>query len=257
MNNLKLITSGQRFAFCSVSSSPLRKEANDAAEMVSQLLFGEPLKVVQIHENWIEIETYFDAYSGWMDIKHALAISEKEMRIWLNQLRYAPISSWTLSTPWGNQMLFPASFVGEDSFHIGTYLFTLQTKVDNVRKSPFELALSYLNSPYLWGGKSISGTDCSGLVQSVFRIYGINLPRDAYQQEETGSNVEFDQHKEDDLAFFSNAQRKIIHVGIIGKSNQIIHASGRVRIDTLRKEGVWNEDQQLITHNLHSIKRLS
>lgn len=256
MNNLKLISLGQKFAFCMVSSSPLRKEASDGSEMVSQVLFGEPVNVLQIQENWIEIETYFDGYHGWMDVKHVLAISEKEMRIWLDKLHFAPITVTEILTPWGQQSLYPASFIGEQNFSIGPFSFVLPEEIAQEKTNAFELAEKYLNTPYLWGGKATNGIDCSGLVQSVFRMKGLNLPRDAYQQEEIGIEVDFDDIRNDDVAFFSNKNGKIIHVGILNENSAIIHASGRVRVDALTKEGIWNEDYGKLTHSLKNIKRL-
>ncbi len=239
-----------------VSSSPLRKEASDGSEMVSQVLFGEPVNVLQIQENWIEIETYFDGYHGWMDVKHVLAISEKEMRIWLDKLRFAPITVTEILTPWGKQSLYPASFIGEQNFSIGSFSFVLPEEIAQEKTNAFELAEKYLNTPYLWGGKATNGIDCSGLVQSVFRMKGLNLPRDAYQQEEIGIEVDFDDIRNDDVAFFSNKNGKIIHVGILNENSAIIHSSGRVRVDALTKEGIWNEDYGKLTHSLKNIKRL-
>jgi hypothetical protein len=239
-----------------VSSSPLRKEASDGSEMVSQVLFGEPVNVLQIQENWIEIETYFDGYHGWMDVKHVLAISEKEMRIWLDKLRFAPITVKEILTPWGKQSLYPASFIGEQNFSIGSFSFVLPEEIAQEKTNAFELAEKYLNTPYLWGGKATNGIDCSGLVQSVFRMKGLNLPRDAYQQEEIGIEVDFDDIRNDDVAFFSNKNGKIIHVGILNENSAIIHSSGRVRVDALTKEGIWNEDYGKLTHSLKNIKRL-
>jgi cell wall-associated NlpC family hydrolase len=116
--------------------------------------------------------------------------------------------------------------------------------------------LEYLNAPYLWGGKSIWGIDCSGFVQAIFRLHGYNLPRDAYEQAEIGTDISFEDCQENDLAYFSNASGKIIHVGILGKDRQIIHASGRIRIDELKEQGIWNEEYEKFSHTLVHIKRL-
>lgn len=256
MNNLKLITSGQKFGFCMVSFSPIRNESSDKSEMTSQLLFGEPVQVIQVLENWVEIETYFDGYRGYVDRKHILAISEKELRNWINRFKYAYISSGYLKTPWGIQPIMPASFIDNQHFNIGPYNFT---QIENVNVSnefsAFELGLTYLNTPYLWGGKTTCGIDCSGLVQSVFRMRNVNLPRDAYQQADSGIPIEFEELTKDDVAFFSNKEGKIIHVGIVNHDYSIVHASGRVRIDNLTKEGIWNNDYNKLTHSLNCIKR--
>jgi gamma-D-glutamyl-L-lysine dipeptidyl-peptidase len=119
-----------------------------------------------------------------------------------------------------------------------------------------EFALTYLNTPYLWGGKSPFGIDCSGFTQQVFRFKGINIPRDAYQQEELGILIEFDDVQEGDVAFFSNDKGKITHVGIILNDKQIIHASSWVRIDQLKYDGIYTSDTSEKTHQLASIKRI-
>jgi len=112
-----------------------------------------------------------------------------------------------------------------------------------------------LNAPYLWGGKSFFGIDCSGFTQQVFRFLDKRLPRDAYQQAEEGMTVEFDETEVGDLAFFANASGKITHVGIILENMQIIHAHGAVRLDELTKEGIFSADKGGITHYLTVIKR--
>ena len=108
----------------------------------------------------------------------------------------------------------------------------------------------------MWGGKSIFGIDCSGFTQIVYRIMGIELPRDASQQQVMGKSINFDNKRNGDLAFFQNENNKITHVGIIGDDSKIIHASGQVRIDVLKKTGIWNLDRSLTTHSFHSIKRV-
>jgi cell wall-associated NlpC family hydrolase len=111
----------------------------------------------------------------------------------------------------------------------------------------------------LWGGRSIFGIDCSGFVQIVYRVNGINLPRDAYQQAEVGELVDIENAKTNDLAYFANDAGKIIHVGIVIRNRnsiKIIHASGKVRIDILNKKGIYNEETKTYSHQLHSIKRI-
>ena len=119
-----------------------------------------------------------------------------------------------------------------------------------------EVALSFLNSPYLWGGKTKFGTDCSGFVQSVFKIYGKILPRDSYQQALVGTEINLENSKTGDLAFFGKKIDSITHVGIVISNNRIIHSSGKVRIDNIVNEGILNVDSKKISHELQSVRRI-
>lgn len=257
MNNLKLISPSQTKAFCFVSVAPIRKEASDASEMVSQLLFGEPIEVLEHGQPWIKTRTILDGYEGYMDIKQVLPLTDKEFRRWMDSYTYQKVALFQLTTPFGSIFTSKGSFIGEDlRFQVGDVTFEQPRNPSKAKNTIWEEALQYLNAPYLWGGKSIWGIDCSGFVQAVFRLHGYNLPRDAYEQAEIGSDISFDDCQENDLAYFANASGKIIHVGIIGKEHQIIHASGRIRIDELKAQGIWSEEYEKFSHNLAHIKRL-
>jgi hypothetical protein len=254
---MKLLNTNQRNAFCFVGISPIRSTPNDSSEQVSQLVFGEVVEVLEIKNYWVKIKTLKDAYEGFVDYKHLIALSDKELRQWLDQGEMSGVLHQTLKCPWGNQIIPCGSFIGnEQIFNIGTYKFE-KIVADNSGKKGIELATALLNTPYLWGGKSSFGIDCSGFSQLIFRSIDLNLPRDAYQQEELGQDVSFQDREPMDLAFFSNEKGKITHVGIIMDGNSIIHASGRVRIDTLKQDGIWNEEMGTITHKLTVIKRLN
>ena len=248
----------EKSAYCKVSISPIRAENKDEAEIVSQLLFGEVFTINEVQKNWINITTLFDAYSGWIDIKHLKLLSEKELKRWLDGLSPAFNLLTEIKTPWGNQRLIRGAYLSnENLFNIGNDSFEiLNSSKDNLPATIFETAASYLNAPYLWGGKQPFGIDCSGLTQMVYRFHGVNLPRDASQQVEIGQEIEFEDITEGDIAFFHNKSGKIIHVGILNDKKQIIHASGCVRIDTLTKEGIVHSESNTITHYLNCIKRV-
>jgi hypothetical protein len=257
MNNLKLITAQQKLAFCLVSVSPIRNDANDKSEIISQLVFGEPIEVISFGEPWINIRTILDGYEGFVDIKHLLPLTEKEFKKWLNHFIYQHELTNVVQTPWGNQLISRGSLISSEStFKIGDFDFFQRTTEKSVNKNLVNCAKDLLNVPYLWGGKSVFGIDCSGFAQLIFRLFEFNLPRDAYQQAEIGELVEFKDSKSGDIAFFTNANGKIIHVGIIIENSHIIHASGRVRIDQLTESGILNLDYDKETHKLHFIKRI-
>ena len=249
-----------KLAYCFVSISPVRAENKDKAEIVSQLLFGEVVHVEEMHEPWFKIKTYFDNYEGWIDSKHVHFLTEKEVKRWLEGLTIQYNLIDTLKTPWGEQRIVKGSYIPmlkEASFKIGSdYFEFVETQDEIIPTSKFEVAKEYLNTPYLWGGKSPFGIDCSGLTQQVFRFYDINLPRDAYQQAEHGLTVGWEEIQEGDVAFFHNKDGKIIHVGILDGKGNIIHASGHVRIDKFTQEGIIHTETKSLTHSLNCIKRM-
>jgi hypothetical protein len=124
--------------------------------------------------------------------------------------------------------------------------------------NPSDVARRFLHAPYLWGGKSILGMDCSGLVQLCFALLGITLPRDASQQVLLGEQVSSPKEAlPGDLAFFANPEGKVVHVALVMAEGCIIHASGSVRIDRLDSEGIFNCETNAYTHRLSQLKRLS
>jgi hypothetical protein len=243
-----------------VSNSPLRAEARDASEMVSQLLFGEPIQILEEHTPWLKIETVLDGYQGFVDRKQFRLLTEKEFKRWMDGLSMLTALTCELSTPWGLQLLIRGAFIPFDksaSFSIGKDIFTFKEEPTKSNwKTTVDAAVSYLNTPYLWGGKSPFGIDCSGFTQTVLRFFDINIPRDASQQIEYGREITFEEKEPGDLAFFHNNAGKIIHVGLCAHNNDFIHASGRVRIDHLTQEGIRQFENGELTHNLHSIRRM-
>jgi gamma-D-glutamyl-L-lysine dipeptidyl-peptidase len=248
----------EKKACCIVSISPVRGEAGDAYEILTQLMFGELLRVVDINEPWCKIVTEADAYEGYIDIKHIEFLSEKEARRWSDGLTYLSEREIAITANNERQFICRGAFIPENEtdFSIGKNEYSISSVTTSAFKSVVELAKDYLNTPYLWGGKSPFGIDCSGLTQTVYRIFGYNLPRDASDQFEHGTEIQFDHIEAGDLAFFENKTGKITHVGILDGKGKIIHASGHVRTDSITEQGIIHSVSGDLTHKLTKIKRL-
>lgn len=120
-----------------------------------------------------------------------------------------------------------------------------------------DTAMKFINSPYIWGGRLPSGLDCSGFTQLVYKIQGTPIPRDSWQQAEKGKIIDFiDQAEPGDLVFFDNDRGKIAHVGMILSRGLVIHASGRVRIDSIDHHGIFKPEINGYSHKLRTIKRI-
>jgi len=258
-SNISPFLMTEAYAFCSVSIAPMRKEKSDSSEMVSQLLFGETVDILEHDAPWVKLTSRLDHYTAYVDEKQLFYLSIEELKKWEQNAQFQRTFTSQIQTERGKQYQFIGSRIGNDTqFRIGTHKFSLISEFELHQSQPensWHCAQSFLNAPYLWGGKSPFGIDCSGLIQLVFRVFAINLPRDAWQQAEMGAEVSFDQIVEGDVAFFNDAQGKIIHVGIIGSSLEIIHASGLVRIDDLTPEGIVRRTDMKLTHHLCVIKR--
>ena len=257
-----------KFGICNLSVIPVRAEPSEKAEMVTQLLFGDLIVITSENEGWYYIRIIFDNYEGWIDKKMITLIEEDEFNM-LNhsQPQYtSDLANVVDDTSTGELTPIVAGSsirnISENTFQIGntTYHFTGQfSQADTKITYPkiLENALLYLNSPYLWGGKTPFGIDCSGFTQQVFKISGIKLLRDASQQATQGEPVSFISEAEPgDLAFFDNEEGAIVHVGIILGEQKIIHASGKVRIDNIDHQGIYNSELKSYTHNLRLIKRI-
>ncbi len=257
-----------QYGICLLSVVPCRKEPDNTSEMVTQLLFGENYKVSQITENWLKIITAFDNYECWINIKQHNKISEATY----NRLQKdTPIYNTELIQIISNKVTqsdFPITigarlpFLKENKVSFDNFVFGFegQTPIASQIKSAVEItstAFLFINAPYLWGGKSPLGIDCSGFTQLVYKLNGYKLPRDASQQVEIGFPLSFVEEAEaGDLAFFDNEEGKIVHVGILLDNERIIHASGCVRIDKFDHYGIHNSDSKKYTHTLRVIKRV-
>ncbi|MBL4624467.1 MAG: C40 family peptidase [Flavobacteriales bacterium] len=258
-----------KYGVSKLSIVPGRLEPADQSEMVTQVLFGEHYKITEERAKWCKIRSAYDKYECWIDKKQSFEISADDYK---KIETYSELTFCSdLSQPVQNlesKEIIPIvlgcslpltkrnnqfTIADTDFVYIGV---ALRLKGIN-RQKLVEYANMYLNSPYLWGGKTPFGIDCSGLVQMVYRLCGVKLPRDASQQAALGTTLSFiEEAEEGDLAFFDNNEGDINHVGIILKDNYIIHASGKVRVDRIDHQGIYNTDNRDYSHKLRIIKKV-
>ena len=245
-------------AFALLPLAPLRAAPSERSEMVSQLLFGEAVEVLEQGAGWLHVRNAADRYEGWVGSAQCQPIGLEEYAI-LSAWPYRASSPLTpvvtsigrLCAPMGAPLPAPRIF------RMGKIYVEREGSGAQTAGEPQQQARQLLHAPYLWGGKSLMGMDCSGLAQVAFSVCGIQLPRDASQQATQGTPVRaMDDLSPNDLCFFSNEQGKVVHVGISLGFGQIIHASGRVRIDRVDQQGILNAETGQYTHRLHSVRRL-
>jgi hypothetical protein len=249
------------YGICNLAVIPLRAEPDDRSEQVSQVLFGEAFEIIEWGERWVKIITESDNYTGWIGKLQFVMlghIAYKSLKHTKSHLTYRAVTqAWKIAD--NSVVYLPAgsslAFLEGTTCHIGTERFEIIGEIGE-REDISTTAKSFLNAPYLWGGRTHFGIDCSGFTQVVFKLNNIQLKRDASQQVQEGVLVEsLSQARFGDLAFFNNAEGRVTHVGILLNDEHIIHASGKVKIDTIDNDGIYSKEQKRHTHNLHSIRR--
>ena len=235
--------------------------------MVSQVLFGEIIEILDRQQaNWWKVRCLWDNYIGWVSSLQFSPIAADAVEACsLNHSRSLEIVQPAVHQDYFLPLTMGAQLPMYDGltfqFPDRTYQFSGQTIIPADVRSSSELivkiARRYLHAPYLWGGRSPLGIDCSGFVQIVFLMAGIALPRDANKQVAVGEPVDFAANmRAGDLAYFVDQQGRTTHVGIVLEPQKIIHASGQVKIDRLDHYGIFSEQEQRYTHTLRVIKRL-
>jgi cell wall-associated NlpC family hydrolase len=255
-------------AICPLAQVPVRFEPSDRSEMVTQILFGETFSILEEKGTWLLIRMHIDNYEGWINRKQSMQVTDEFIEKLVNSSIHI-ITEKTAECYSKNDSTYLLLGKGShipltvgSTFHLGQKVYTTISKTRAIPKKFSAVkvaatAMDYLNVPYLWGGRSILGVDCSGLVQVVYHMCGLDMPRDAAQQSLKGKTIDFvDEVHPGDLAFFDNPSGEIIHVGIIVEPGKILHASGQVKIDKIDHNGIFSVNQGIYTHSLRIIKRL-
>lgn len=257
------------YGISGLSIIPVRREPSEQSEMITQILYGEHFVVHEIMLGWARVKLAFDAYDGWVDMKMITPLTEKSYQ----KIEHSPFAVSTdifniipvnaeqtmmivagSTLPCWRPYLKEFSIQYEVFRHTGNFTYR---KPANVRKVIIDQALKYFNAPYLWGGRSPLGIDCSGLTQIIYKMAGYSLPRDAGRQVHCGTALSFvEETKPGDLAFFDDNEGRIVHVGIIWEKNKIIHASGKVRIDNVDQFGIFNTETKRYTHQMRVMKKI-
>jgi hypothetical protein len=259
-----------RYGISNLSIVPMRSEPREDSQMCSQILFGEHYTIIQVIDKWCRIALAFDGYEGWVDRKMINEIDEKYFLlldnvphlVTVNLVNRVQIKSGSDSFFIVAGSSLPHFKPFAQTFKLGKMAYKLKPKMKNVpegsiRERMIQNALSFFNVPYLWGGRTPFGIDCSGFSQVLYKMAGIQIPRDAAQQALIGENLSFvEETLPGDLAFFDNDEGAIIHVGIIWIDKKIIHASGKVRIDKVDQFGIYNVDTKRYTHQMRLMRRI-
>lgn len=250
-------------AIVNVPVAAVRRKPRHHKEMVNQLLFGETVQILkQKGDAWVKVRSLHDGYEGWMTLSlleetDEFTALQKSAFVTAGLLTRVTVGQQSLHIPVGASL--PAFNEGKTQFNGQEYVVegAVYNRMENQPGKMLidKLVHPWLNAPYLWGGRTPLGVDCSGFTQVNFKLLGIDLPRDAWQQAQTGAPVEsLTEAKPGDLVFFDDKE-EIVHVGILLNPETIIHASGKVRIDPIDKKGIIHAQTGKRTYRLKAIRR--
>lgn len=255
------------YGICLQNYIPMRAEPSERSEMVSQVLYGELFLIIETNKaaRFTKIRLLYDDYEGWIDEKTAIILeNDTYQRIIeltehpLNEL-YSKIyindgSERTLGAGCSLWVKKKSIIYPEDVLSVDNGINSEQIEI---REKIQKYSIRWIDIPYLWGGRSVFGADCSGFVQNIYKQVGIKLPRNSGEQSQKGNIVNFlSEARPGDLAFFDNEEGEITHTGIIMEDGKIIHSSGMIKIDLIDHQGIFSEYTARYTHKLRLIKNV-
>lgn len=258
------------YSICYYTFIPLRAEPSERSEMVSQILFGEIVEILEerTDKGFCYVRNTFDDYTGWCNIKLLYSLNPEEYQEYISGriLITTDILSIIKGSDKNRNLYLSAgstlSLSNHNSLRVFNKIYQIDDQLISERKDSqlsqiMDSALKFLNVPYLWGGRSSFGTDCSGFVQNIYKQAGISLPRDAREQFSIGNVIDYiEDALEGDLLFFENENKEIIHTGVYSGNNRIIHASGCVKQEKVDNTGIISELNGTYSHKLAGIKRV-
>ncbi len=266
----KIAAQEKACGFCEQTFIPVRAEKSHTSEQVTQLVFGDVYQILNYSEDktWAKIENHFDKYQGWIPAEALFMISEaycteftqKTHSVAADYTGYILIEGKKIVIPAGSSLPFlEKGFIRIENKEYEYKGKSQALNYQNGKKLLLQTARTYLGTPYLWGGKTKQGIDCSGFTQMVFKQSGFDLPRDSYQQAEVGKKITLENAQPGDVAFFqrkAEGEGKVVHVGIYLGKGKIIHADGQVRINQLDQKGIYRDDLGKHSHFLKFLRRM-
>ena len=254
---------------CLIAVAPMRSLPDHKSEMVNQILFGETCAVLETTDEWLHIELLADHYRGWvaknqitrLDEALSSKLDQLEVRCAAEAINYVDRLADGIRFPVSGGSIFYFDDSGPIPLNNHSYQYrgalTNALSANQPERIP-DNACIFLNTPYLWGGRSAFGIDCSGLVQLAFKMSGLKVPRDSGVQANQGVQVHLiHEALPGDLVFFDNEAGIINHVGIYIGQNEVVHAHGLVRIDKIDHHGIFNREINKYSHPLRLIKRIA
>ncbi len=253
------------YGICKVSIASVYKASTERSEMVTQVLYGEVVEILDVRQELTYIRCTWDDVTGWLLTAHLTFIDTDTAIDVLQNASYALSLTDTLLAP---DAFIPvtlgANLPDFDGMRGKIGDFNYQYNGSSIKPGSFELklpwieklALRYLHAPELYGGRSPFGIDSAALLQMVYKLMGIPIARYHAQQVTQGRSVDFMEFcQPGDLAFFDDGRGNIAHGGIILSDCTIIHQDGMVRRDRLDHFGIWNHEQKTYTWQLRVVKR--